>query len=301
VTTQRLDDVTRAKLLLAVCGLCWGSNWVAIKLGITGLSPWSLRLISFTIGATILIVAVKLTGRQLAQPRGMIWVHLFMSSVLNIVAFGVLSAIALTTASTGRVAVVSYSFPVWACLLAWLVLGEKLSGAAVLGLALCLGGLAVLVYPVLDSIALLGLGLALASAMIWAVGTIYLKLVRIPGDLLVNTAWQMIIAAAILLVCTLAVQGVPEVLEVPPPVALGGVIYNGVISALVYLLWYEVVGRLSAATAALGSLVSPAIGVLASALILGEHPTIMDMIGFGLIFAAAVSVILQPRARTAAG
>jgi O-acetylserine/cysteine efflux transporter len=79
------------------------------------------------------------------------------------------------------------------------------------------------------------------------------------------------------------------------------VIYNGVISALVYLLWYEVVGRLSAATAALGSLVSPAIGVLASALILGEHPTIMDMIGFGLIFAAAVSVILQPRARTAAG
>jgi hypothetical protein len=29
---------------------------------------------------------------------------------------------------------------------------------------------------------------------------------------------------------------------------------------------------------------------------LGEVPTIMDVIGFGLIFAAAMSVILQPRA-----
>jgi drug/metabolite transporter (DMT)-like permease len=301
VTQHRLDDVTRAKLLLVVCGLCWGSNWVAIKLGLTGLSPWSFRLISFTIGAALLIVAVKLTGRKLTLPRGVIWVHLLVSSVCNIVAFGVLSAIALTTASTGRVAVVSYSFPVWACLLAWLVLGEKLGGAAVLGLALCLGGLAVLVYPVLDSIALLGLGLALASAVIWAVGTIYLKLVRIPGDLLVNTAWQMIIAAVILLACTLAVQGVPDTVAAPPPIALAAVIYNGVISALAYLLWYEIVGRLSAATAALGSLVSPAIGVVASALILSEHPTIMDMIGFGLIFAAAVSVILQPRARAATG
>ncbi len=39
--------------------------------------------------------------------------------------------------------------------------------------------------------------------MTWAVGTIYLKLVRIPGDLLVNTTWQMIIAAGILIVCFL--------------------------------------------------------------------------------------------------
>ena len=76
------------------------------------------------------------------MPRGTTWLHLFVSSVLNIVAFGVFSTFALLTATTGRVAVVSYSFPVWACLLAWLMLGEKLRGTATLGLALCIGGLA---------------------------------------------------------------------------------------------------------------------------------------------------------------
>ena len=35
--------------------------------------------------------------------------------------------------------------------------------------------------------------------MIWAVGTIYLKLVRIPGDMIANTAWQIAIAAVVML------------------------------------------------------------------------------------------------------
>jgi len=297
---QKLDDVTRAKLLLVLCGICWGLMWPIIKIGLSGLSPWSFRLIGFTVGAVTLMAVVKLTGRSLAVPFGMTWVHLFASSVLNVVAFGVFSTFAMLTASTGRVAVVSYSFPVWACLLAWLMLGEKLRGAAALGLALCVCGLVVLVYPVIGSAALVGLGLALASAITWAVGTIYLKLFRIPGDMLVNTAWQVAIAAFVLLLFTLAFEGVPK-FEPVPANALIATIFNGLVgSAISYLLWYHIVSHLPAATAALGSLASPAIGVVLSVFILGEVPTTMDVIGFGLIFAAAMSVILQPRERATA-
>ena len=209
---QRLDDVTRAKLLLVLCGVCWGLMWPMIKIGLSGLSPWSFRLIGFTVGALTLMAVVKLTGRSLAVPGGMTaWMHLFVSSVLNVVAFGLFSTFAMLTASTGRVAVVSYSFPVWACLLAWLILGEKLRGTAALGLALCIAGLAVLVYPVIGSAAVIGLGLSLASAMTWAVGTIYLKLVRIPGDLIANTAWQVAIAAGVLLVLHTDLPGLADV------------------------------------------------------------------------------------------
>ena len=35
-------------------------------------------------------------------------------------------------------------------------------------------------------------------------------------------------------------------------------------------------------------------------LILGERPTVADMIGFALIFAAAACVLLQPRGRATA-
>jgi drug/metabolite transporter (DMT)-like permease len=95
----------------------------------------------------------------------------------------------------------------------------------------------------------------------------------------------------------LVFQGIPKFHPIPTA-ALIAVVFNGVVgSAVSYMLWYDIVGQLPAATAALGSLASPAVGVVTSALILGEIPTAMDVIGFGLIFAAAMSVILQPRPR----
>jgi drug/metabolite transporter (DMT)-like permease len=296
---HRIDEQTRAKLLLVLCGVCWGINWPLIKIGLTGFSPWTYRLIVFVVGTTILMTVVKLSGRSLSGPRGMTWVHLFASSMLNVAAFGIFSTFAMLTASTSRVAVVSYSFPVWACLLAWLVLGEKLRGGAALGLVLCICGLAVLVYPVIDSSAVIGLGLSLASAMAWAVGTIYLKLVRIPGDMLVNTAWQIGMAAAVMLIATLIFYGMPA-FEPVPAIAVIAAILNGLFgSAVSYLIWYHIIGYLPATTASLGSLMSPAVGIVTAVLILNEWPTAIDAIGFTLIFAAAVCAILQPRSRVA--
>ena len=48
-------------------------------------------------------------------------------------------------------------------------------------------------------------------------------------------------------------------------------------------------------TASLGILSVPVIGVAATALILGERPTLPDMAGFSLIFAAAACVLLPAR------
>ena len=81
-----------------------------------------------------------------------------------------------------------------------------------------------------------------------------------------------------------------------PASALAAAFFNGLIgSALCYFLWYRIVDRLPATTASLGSLLSPVLGVVISALILREVPSAMDVIGFGLIFAAALCVILRPR------
>ena len=177
------------------------------------------------------------------------------------------------------------------------MLGERLRGGAALGLALCVCGLVVLVYPVIETAASIGLALSLACAMTWAVGTIYLKLVRIPGDLFANTAWQVAIAAGVLLICTLIFQGPPTFEPVSTRVMLA-VTFNGLVgTGISYFLWYRVVEHLPATTASLGTLLSPAIGVVSSALILGERPTTGDIVGFALIFAAAACVIVQPRAR----
>ena len=48
--------------------------------------------------------------------------------------FSLLSVIAMMFAATGRVAMLSYTMPIWAALFAWLVLGERFTGARVLAL-----------------------------------------------------------------------------------------------------------------------------------------------------------------------
>ena len=298
---HRLDDVTKAKLLLVALSFAWGLNWPSIRIGLEELTPWTFRLIGFTVSSLSLIAIVKLQGRSLAVPRGIAWLHIAVSSTLNVVAFGLFGTFAQLATATSRVVIVAYSFPVWASLLAWLILGEKLRTASTIGLVLCVAGLGILVYPVLSSpSASIGLLLALGSALVWAAGTIYLKIFRIPGELIVVTTWQVIFAAFALAICVLVFQGVPTFAPLAPATMMS-ILYNGLIgTGLAYLMWYKIIAHLPTATASLGVLAVPVVGVAASAIMLGERPTLPDIIGFALIFAAAACVILQPRDRKAA-
>ena len=49
-----------------------------------------------------------------------------------------------------------------------------------------------------------------------------------------------------------------------------------------------------AATASLGILASPVVGVIAAMIVLGERPTVYDTIGFALMLSASAVVLLKP-------
>ena len=68
-------------------------------------------------------------------------------------------------------------------------------------------------------------------------------------------------------------------------------------SGICYFLWFAIVRRLPAGTASLGVLASPVIGIAASAIALGERPTLSDYVGCALILTAAACVLIcRPRA-----
>jgi drug/metabolite transporter (DMT)-like permease len=247
-----------------------------------------------------LFALIRLQGRSAAIPRGVTWLHIVAASMFNVVGFGLFSSFALLASSTSRVVIVNYSMPIWASLMAWLILGERLSIRAGLGLVLCISGLTVLVYPVATAPSAVGLLLALCCALSWAAGTVYMKWARIAGDLLAITAWQIALGALVFAAGLLVFQGMP----VPAAVSLKAilaVVYNGLIgTGFAYILWFAIIERLPTATASLGSLATPVVGVSSSMLMLGERPTTEDMIGFALIFAAALCVLTQPAQRAAA-
>src|SRR6185312_2954213 len=187
--------------------------------------------------------------------------HLIVSSVLNVLAFTLLSVIAMRYAGTGRVAMIAYTMPIWASLFAWLVLGERFTGPRIVALVLCAAGMTILIYPLLHTGSLIGLLIALGIAVSWAAGTVYVKRVRITGDPVANAAWQIVIAWIIVAVLTPLVEGGLHLMQAHA-LAVSAMIFAGFVgSGLAYYLWFRIIGRVSAMTASLGVLSAPVIGV----------------------------------------
>jgi drug/metabolite transporter (DMT)-like permease len=294
---HRSDEAAKAKLMLILLAFVWGLSWPIMKIALDEVGVLALRAWGFSISAISLFALIRLQRRVVAIPRGMPWIHMSVACLFNVIGFGLFSSFAQLDAATSRVVIVNYSMPVWGSLMAWLILGEYPTTRTTIGLVLCVAGLATLIYPLANHSAA-GLLLALGCALCWAAGTVYMKWARIPGDLLAVTAWQIAIGAVVF-IALLLIQGATEPLQVSVQAALA-VLYNGLIgTGFAYVLWFAIIKRLPMGTASLGSLATPVVGVVGSTLMLGERPTAADLIGFGLIFAAAACVLV-PSSRAAA-
>jgi drug/metabolite transporter (DMT)-like permease len=292
-----MSDAAVAKLLLVALSFCWGLSWAAMRVALDEVSPWGMRLIGYSIGATTLFLLLKAQGRSLAIPFSKQWLHIFIAALFLSVSFGVAGTFAQLMANTSRVIIVNYSMPVWGSLMAYFVLRERINRRAAIGLALCVAGLSVLVYPVAEKSMQepIGLLLALVCALGWGGGTVYMKWARIKGDLLAITFWQIMVGAAFFAVFYLIFEGMPHY-EPLQWRTWGGLLFNGVFgTGLAYFIWFNIIGRLSTATASLGSLINPVVGVIGAVIILGDRPTVPDMIGFALIFSAAACVLIPQR------
>ncbi len=294
--TGTRDPAAGAKLMMLVVALAWGINWIAGRIILSALPPWTMRAIGIGLGTATLFAAATVMRVRLPVP-GREAVKITVAGFFNVAVFNVCSAYAQIYGTTSRAIVIAYSMPIWAALLARVVLRERLGAIKLTALALCAAGLTVLIWPLARTGFPLGALFALGCAWSWAAGTIYLKIAEIRAPVLAAAAWQLLFGWLLLAAGTLWFEGLPQLAALPPHV-VGWIAYNGLIGmGLAYFLWFVVVGRLPATTAALGSLLAPVVGVIASALLLGERPTVTDIIGFALIFGAASSVLLQPNVK----
>jgi drug/metabolite transporter (DMT)-like permease len=275
----------KAKLLVLLLAFAWGLHWIAAAIALPEVPPWSLRFAGVGLGAATLFIAARMSGHSLHVPRGERR-HVMVAGFLNVAAFQVMSAFAQQSGATSRVIIMS-----------WLALGERLDKARLLALVLCVAGLSVLIWPLLGHQIPPSIFLALGCAMSWAAATVYLKWVKATVAPLANAAWQLLFGFVFITMGMLVFDGPPRLWPLHMP-ALLAVLYVGVFGVgLAHFLWWAIVARLPASTAAIGSLLVPVVGVIASVIVLGEHPTVPDIVGFVLIFGAAACVLLQPNVK----
>jgi drug/metabolite transporter (DMT)-like permease len=282
--------------MLVVLILVWGASWPLMKIALLEIPPFSMRTASSFLGAVTLIALTLILRHSFRIPTLKAWAHVLAASLLNIVGFSIFSAFAQIGAATSRVTILTYTMPIWAALMARPVLGERLTTSRALALVLCIAGLTILIYPLTAGGIPHGLLFAIATGVSWAGGTVYLKWARIGADPMGVASWQVIISFFALAAFVPVFEGWSLHLSGASAAALFGLLFTGAAGmGLAYGLWFEIVRRLPMMTASLGVLSVPVIGVIGSVLILGDRPTVSDIIGFALIFAASACVLLAPQ------
>jgi drug/metabolite transporter (DMT)-like permease len=288
---------TTARIMLVVLSICWGLTWPFNRIALYEVPPFSMRVATTALGMLVVFAIAIAQRRSLRLPAGVAWLHVAVAGTLNISGFTILSAIGQIGTTTARVIILGYSMPIWACLLARPILGERFTKPRVLALMLCVAGIAVLVSPLAGAGFPPGLLFALGAGVSWAAGTVYLKWAQIRGEPLAIASWQLVAA---LVVASATVPVFEDGLHLWPlqertimALAFAGLVGSGIC----YFLWFAIVRRLPAGTASLGVLASPVIGIAASAIALGERPTLADYVGCALILTAAACVLISPATR----
>jgi drug/metabolite transporter (DMT)-like permease len=64
------EAAASARLLVVLIGLMWGFNWVAARIILEELGPWTLRGIGIWLGTVTLFAAALIGRRSIAVPRG---------------------------------------------------------------------------------------------------------------------------------------------------------------------------------------------------------------------------------------
>ncbi|HJS76822.1 MAG TPA: DMT family transporter [Burkholderiales bacterium] len=283
--------------VLASLTLAWGFNWTAMKVALAQVPPWTFRSLCLGLGAAVLFAALRAGGQRLVLPSGQ-WRRLWMLALLNITSWNMLIAFGVGMIPSGRAAILAYTMPVWAVPLSVWLLGERITRAKLAGLALGLGGLALLLAESFAGLGRAPLGslLVLGAALSWALGTVLQKRfpVRLPVGL--YTAWIMLLGGVPIFAGALIFDDWGALRNVGVAAWLGTA-YNVLIAfAFAHWAWIKIATSVPVSVFSISMLLIPVVGVVCGMLFLGERPAWAEYAALGLILAALLTVLRPGRA-----
>lgn len=296
-------SVDRSRTLLRaipfVLALCWGLNWPAVKIALSAVPPFTLRMIGLGGGALLLLLVALLQGKRLL-PERRAWGGVIVGGALAVALFNVATAFGQLNTTTSRAAVLTFTMPMMAAVLSWWFLHERIGRRQVAALALGMIGMVLLAVPVFvalervhDARAIKGLVFPLIAAFGWAAGAVYLQRWPVAGDRMVFTAWQLLIGAG----CGAAgmlIAGEQWPAAPLPARVVGALVFHIVAAtALAYWLWFVMSEKMGATVSSMTTLMVPVVGVLGAMLLVGDRPSALDWIGFAFVLAGAAMIVLR--------
>jgi len=258
-------------MFLAITSVGWGFNWPITKHLVSILPPLTLRGTTGVVGAVLLALFALSRGENLRVARAL-WPRLVLAAFLNVGCWMVLMGFALLWLPASEAALIAYTMPVWASILAWPLLGERPNLLRVISLVMAFLGLSAILggNGFEGSLSKLpGIIMALGGAIGFAVGAVLAKKLPLGLPPIPAAAWQIGVGC-------LPVAIVGLLIDNAHIAALSRVdwlllSYSTVIQFCVaYVSWFAALARLPASVAAIGTMAVPVIGVVVSAVALHE-------------------------------
>jgi drug/metabolite transporter (DMT)-like permease len=289
----------RALLLLVVLTLVWGTNWPLFPMAVREVSVWTFRAVAVTIAGLALLAVARLRGQSLAVPRRH-WQTVAGATLFYLVLWNIASTYAAILIPSGQAAILGFTMPLWAALMAWAFLGERLSRRMFVALALGATGVGLLMMRGAHAYARapLGFALGLLAGAGWAVGTLILKRrpVGIPATVL--TGWQLLITALPITIGALVLGDHQWFMPSWQSIAVIG--YIALVPMCIgNVAWFAIVGMLPTNVAGLSSIMVPVVAMVSGALVHGEPLGPLQWAAMACCVGALALALLKPAAQVA--
>lgn len=262
-------------IILILC-LIWGFNFVIMKSANGAFPPVLFAAFRFFIGSVTLFSVILIKKIPLPSKKNLKWYAL--CGLLQTTYFNLAIQISLNYISAGLVSVLTYSMPLFFCILAhFFIPKEQLTMSKAIGIIIGIIGLFfALNINHLDK-NLWALILALSSAIAWAISNLIIKQKLHDCNKIEFTAWQMAFGTIALFLYSICFETGESHWSI---ISISYILFSGIIaSALAFVLWSYILTKIKASKASISLLLVPIVGIFSSYLFLHESLKINTLIG----------------------
>ncbi|WP_181784455.1 EamA family transporter [Pseudonocardia pini] len=287
----------RHRLLAVLVAALWGGNFLAIHVGLEHFPPL------FLAGLRMLVIAIP---ALLFVPRPQVPVRWLVGYGLG---FGTIQFVFLFVAMdvgmpTGLASLVLQASAPFTVLLGAMFLGERLSPRQGIGIGLAVLGMVAIAVSRAQAAAVLPVLLTLCGALGWAFGNLCNRLAAPPKPMHL-TLWMCVIPPIPLFAASALTEGVGSwtsvtgVFTLDGLPGLGALVYLSVLATVVGSgIWTWLMRIYPAGVVAPYSLLVPVVGIALAALVLGERPSVVELVSAAVIVGGVLLGTPRP-ARTA--
>lgn len=290
-----MSDRRAAYIFLTLAALFWAGNFVLARAVHAAVPPIGL---AFWRWALVAILVVPWAWKDLKSQWPAMRAHIgliLILGTLSVGAFNTLVYIGVQTTSAVNALMLISAIPMFILALAPILLGNRLVGREILGVAISATGVLVVLthgHPLMLASLVHHKGnlWVLAGVLSWALYSVLLR--RLPRTI---GGFGLFAATVVIGLTVLLPFYLFETLLQHRPVAVSSTLIISVAytalfaSILAYLFWNKAVALIGAERAGVFIHLMPAFGLVLSALWLGEVVAPIDLIGLGLILAGLVT------------